>query len=308
MKKSIIVALCVLIIAVLAFTGCTQQPEPTPEPMPSATATPEPTPEPTPTPEPASVVLMDVPEEEASNFPVPEEYLPIDPITDFRVPMNLGGFTAYSFVDNAGVTQFRAFGQKMNPADQSYAGELGWYAFEIEDVPQTAETVKTLEEGERILVLDKETGDIVDTYIIGNPDKPIEDDTIFDTHNVVHRIIKFDGLTAIPVDLEAEAATYQVVEEQPEDGADDVPINDDSASSSKSGNGGSLSSSTSGSESSASGGAPSGSESASSGGSSSGSIEAVGGERDLEAELPDEFESNVEGKDRDLGNGVIIHY
>lgn len=302
MKKGIITALCVLMIAALIFTGCTaQEAEPTPEPTPSATETPQPTPEPTPTPtpEPASVVLMDVPEDQVESFPIPEEYIALDPAADPSIPVNLG-YTLYAFTDVDGVVQYRAFGQKLNPADQSFAGEQGWYAVTITDEPLTAETIKAMPAGERILII-AEDGSVADTYTTGDTEKPFEESAL-EGKTAIRKVVTFDALTAVPVDLEAEAATYMVEEEQPEDGADDVPINNDSASSRKSGNsgnGGSSSNSSSGSESSAS-----------SGGSSvsgSGSSESTG-ETNLEDMLGDSFEVTFEGKEYTLPDGSTVYY
>lgn len=254
MKKIIAVVLCGLIAVMMI--GCTaQETEPTPTPTPSAAVMATPTPEPTPTPKPASVVLMDVPEDQAGNFPIPEAYIALDPAADPTVPMNLG-YTLYAFTDINGALQYRAFGQKLNPEDQSYAGEQGFYAVTITDEPITAATYTALADGERLILTEQgdKQGEIVDTYIKGDAEKPF-DTALFEQYSVIHKVITFDALTAVPVDMEAEAATYMAEEEQPEDGTDDVPVTD----SGKSGSG----------KSGPSGGSSLGAESSSSGSSSS---------------------------------------
>lgn len=286
MKKGIITALCVLIIAALILTGCTaQETEPTPTSTPSAAVMATPTPEPTPTPKPASVVLMDVPEDQAGNFPIPEAYIALDPAADPSIPANLG-YTLYAFTDVDGNVQYRAFGQKLNPENQSYAGEQGFYAVTITDEPITAATYTALPDGERLILTEQggEQGEIVDTYIKGDAEKPF-DTALFEQYNVIHKVVTFDALAAVPVDLEAEAATYMVEEEQPEDGTDDVPV----TNSGKSGSG----------KSGSSGGSSSGSSSSEADNSSSGSGSSESGTvgvGDLEAGLPDEFEVEWDGE------------
>ena len=85
---------------------------------------------------------------------------------------------------------------------------------------------------ENVFFIIAEDGSVADTYTTGDTEKPFEESAL-EGKTAIRKVVTFDALTAVPVDLEAEAATYMVEEEQPEDGADDVPINNDSASSKK---------------------------------------------------------------------------
>ena len=207
MKRTDLFFIAILVIAALLMTSCSAQNLEHSE-LPSETTTA--TVEPTPMSEQATVILTDLPEAEKAAFPVPEIYSIVDVHANLDVPTNLG-FTIYGFVDANEVKQYRAFGQKISPADGSII-EQGWYAIAFKDEPVTAQSMGSLAKGERILALAKEAGEdgsipagsIVDHYLTGDEAKPY-DETLFSKYDVVRKVLDFDELNAVPVNDSAAA-------------------------------------------------------------------------------------------------------
>lgn len=293
MKRILVVVICsMIVITALVAAGCGKQetevtPASTPTPAPTATATPEPTP--TPTPEPASVKLMDIPEAESANYPLPEFYTAVDTAADVMLPIN-PGFTIYSFVDVNGTMQYRAFGQKIDPASGTVL-EQGWYAVGIKDEPLTAESIKQLAAGERIVAVVKEAnsteevpaGSVADTYIIGDTAKPF-DEALLEQYDVVRKVIDFDALNAVPVDTAAEEATAEEPE-LPEE--TEAPAQDKLASGNK--------------------GSGSSGGSASDGGSSDSDSSSESGSGSESSDEPRDLEEEVFGEDGDEITGYYDH-